>query len=356
MSTKVPHRTLFAVGALTALSIALAGCSSSGAANTSDEGLGELNIRLSWQKDIGAAGEYFADSKGYYTDAGFSSVNLIAGGQSAPPVASDVIQGNALYGIDGPDYAAQAIQAGTPLTIIGCQYQESPIAILSSADSGIASPKDLVGKRLGVQDANLPVVQSILQANDMDASAFTVVPWQGDATILAGGEVDAVLAFGVEYTLALDDIGFDYRRDLLSQFGLHNMTYCYEVAQSSLDTDRDALKAALTAEIRGWRDALADPQQSKDYALDAYGKDLGLDADSQIAVLCASADLMVTDETNANGLFTMSDEKIQQNMDTLALSGLGGVSADDLFDTTLLTEIYEENPDLKSPVQVGCDS
>ena len=335
---------------LTAGVVALTGCGS--VADTSE--FGELYVRLSWQKDITAAGAYFADQHGYYTDEGFSKVELLSGGQASPPVASDVVQGNALYGIDGPDYAAQAIKAGAPLSIVGCQYQETPIAVISAADSGIAGAKDLVGKKIAVQDANQPVIQAIFEANKIDPKSVTVVPWQGDATTLAGGEVDAVLAFGPEYMVALNNIGFDYRRDLVSQFGIHNMTYCYEVTGDALKTKRPQIKAALKAEVRGWRDALADPDQAADYALHTYGKDLGLDADAQKKILCADSQIMVTDETRKNGLFTMSDELIDKNMESLAQSGFGDIKREDLFDTSLLDEIYRENPELKEVPQVGC--
>ncbi len=347
---------LIAVMALTASITACSPGSDGGGGNDNGKGFGQLDIRLAWQKDVMSSGTYFADQKGYYKDAGFSSVNLIAGGQAAPTVASDVIQGNALYGMDGPDYAAAAYKAGTPLTIVGCQMQETPIAFISAADSGIVSAKDLIGKRIGVQDANTTVIDAVLKTNGIDPSKVTIVPWQGDATILVGHEVDAILAFGVEYTLALDHVGFKYRRDLVANFGLHNMTYCYEVRRDSLKNDRDKIKAALVAEIRGWRDALADPKQAAKYALDTYGKGLGLDASAQEAILCRTSDLFLTDDTNKNGLFWMSDEKIDQNMTSIKDSGITDVSKNDLFDNSLLAEIYKEQPALKTPVKLGCSS
>lgn len=340
-------------GAVLTAGLALTACSSGDSSNSDDT----LNIRLSWQKDAGSAGAFMADHEGFYKDSGFTNVNLISGGQSAPPVASDVIQGNALWGIDGPDYAAEATKDGGPvLTMVGCQFQETPIAFLSKKDSGIASAKDLIGKRIGVQDANQTVIDAIFRTNDIDPSLVTIVPWQGDPTTLVGGEVDAVLAFGAEYTVALDNAGFAYRRDLVSEFGMHNMTYCYEVLQSSIENNRDKVKAALAAEIRGWRAAMADPDKAVDYTMNIYGKDLGLDAKTQRAVVCANSELMVTDETKQNGIFTMSAEKIDQNMDSLELSGLTSVNRDDLFDNSLLEEIYTENPDLKTAPAINCGS
>ena len=54
---------------------------------------------------------------------------------------------------------------------------------------------------------------------------------------------------------------------------------------------------------------------------------------------------MVSDETDANGLFTISDELAAKNIELLALAG-HEVDQDAFFDPTLLQEVYEENPDL----------
>ena len=59
----------------------------------------------------------------------------------------------------------------------------------------------------------------------------------------------------------------------------------------------------------------------------------------------AQALLISTDETEANGLFTISDDLKEQTLASLAASGWE-LTADDLFDTTIIDEIYAENPDL----------
>ncbi|MGF7235175.1 MAG: hypothetical protein ACQSGP_09475, partial [Frankia sp.] len=68
----------------------LAACGSSGSsggsggsASAGTKSFGALNYRLSWIKNAEFAGPYIADTKGYYKAAGFSSVNLIAGGPTA---------------------------------------------------------------------------------------------------------------------------------------------------------------------------------------------------------------------------------------------------------------------------------
>ena len=60
--------------------------------------------------------------------------------------------------------------------------------------------------------------------------------------------------------------------------------------------------------------------------------------------------VILTEDTAANGLFTISDELLSENIDTLALAEIN-ITQDKLFDMSVLAEVYDENPDLKtSPV------
>ena len=54
---------------------------------------------------------------------------------------------------------------------------------------------------------------------------------------------------------------------------------------------------------------------------------------------------MFTDESIKNGILTVSEELIKENIDVLAKAGLT-IKAEDLFDLSLLKEVYAENPDL----------
>ena len=58
---------------------ACGGAEDTSAATAQEDGHGALDVNLSWIKNAEFAGEYFADSQGYYAEAGFDSVNLISG-------------------------------------------------------------------------------------------------------------------------------------------------------------------------------------------------------------------------------------------------------------------------------------
>ena len=60
--------------------------------------------------------------------------------------------------------------------------------------------------------------------------------------------------------------------------------------------------------------------------------------------------MILTQDTATNGLFTISDALVEENIKTLGIAGID-ITAAKLFDTSVIDEIYQENPELKtSPV------
>ncbi|MDX6222708.1 MAG: hypothetical protein QOD91_1762, partial [Frankiales bacterium] len=155
-----------------------AAASSSAAATTAAavKDFGTIDYRLAWIKNVEFAGTYIADTKGYYKAEGFSKVNLIAGGPTAPPIETDVVTKKAFVGLSAPDLVAAAVKAGAKIKIIGAEYQKNPFAIMSMTKTAIKTPQDMIGKKIGVQAANESVWSAFLKANKIDPSKITKVP------------------------------------------------------------------------------------------------------------------------------------------------------------------------------------
>ena len=79
-----------------------------------------------------------------------------------------------------------------------------------------------------------------------------------------------------------------------------------------------------------------------------YGKDLGLDGAEQKLEVDSENLLIWTDDTKANGIFTITDDLAAKNIDTLAKAGLT-ITKEQLFDMSVINEIYVENPEWKVP-------
>jgi ABC-type nitrate/sulfonate/bicarbonate transport system substrate-binding protein len=318
---------------------------SASASSTAAADLGALSYRLSWIKNVEFAGSYIADSKGYYKSAGFSSVNLISGGASATPMEADVQSGKALFGVSSPDITGAAIMKGADLIIIGAEYQKNPFAIMSMAKTPILTAKDMYGKKIGVQVANTSVWTSFLKAAGLDASKITVVPVQFDPTPLTQGTVDGWFSFITNEPNELRSKGFKVATFLLADQGYPLVSETYFTKKSTLTSSPDLVKAFLTAEIKGWKDSIADPALGAQLTVDTYGKGLGLTVPEQTQESATQNTLILTPATKASGLFTVSSALVEANLKTLATGGIKLTEAQ-LFDFSILESIYKDDPSL----------
>jgi len=343
---------LAAVAAAAGLLLAACGGSSdseggdSGASDSAD-GFGKLTVQLSWIKNAEFAGEFFADSKGYYKDAGFSSVNLLTG-----PVAQEeiVATGKADFGLSNAVSTAAAIaNSDFPLKIVGTTYQKNPFSILSLSDKGdIKTPQDLIGKKIGVQDPNLSLFKALLAANDIDEDQVEIVPNGFDVAPLEDGQIDGLVAYITNESLLVKGHGFDTVDLPFADNGLPFVAESVMTTDDTIKNEPEKVKAFLEAEIKGWKDACSDLEGGAALAVDTYGKDIDppLELDKEIAQAKAQCeDLVVSDETAANGLFTISDDAIAANIASLKTAGID-ISAEDLFDMGPLTELLKEKPEL----------
>ena len=338
----------FGIAAPSVLAACGSSSGSSASGSSSGSGFGSIGIQLSWIKNIEFSGEYFATTKGYYTAAGFSSVDLIAGGSAGTSAESAVAAGKAFVGLSSPGATGPAILQGAPLKTVATTYQKNPFAILSiSSKSPIAAPKDMAGKKIGVQQGTNEVLfKALLTANGMSTSDVTIVPVQYDPTVLATGTVDGYMAYITNEPILIRSKGYETTTFLFADYGLPLVSETFVVLQDSIDNDRAKVKALLKAEIQGWTDAVAAPAASASLAVNNFGKGDGLNVTEQIAEATAQNGLIVSADTKKNGLFTMTDELMTANIDSLGKVGVK-VTASQLFDLSLLAEVYAENPSLK---------
>ncbi|MBZ4487307.1 ABC transporter substrate-binding protein [Microbacterium sp. cx-55] len=344
-------RVAASLAAIAVSALALSACAGGGGSTESassgsgeSAGFGDITLQLSWIKNEEFAGEYFADSKGYYTEAGFDSVNLVPGPSGG---VAELLSGSADIALsDSVSIGSAVANEGAPLKIIGATFQANPFTVLSLADGGnISSPQDLIGKKIGVQDSNMTLFNALLAANDIDPSEVTIVPVQYDPAPLVNGEVDGFIAYLTNEAISVEMEGLSTTNLPFADNGLPFVAETFTATDDTIASNREMLKAFLVAEIKGWTDALADPQAGADLAINEYGADLDLDPAKTLAGAEAQNKLIVSDETEENGLFTISDALQKLTIDSLAGAGIT-LDASDLFDLSLLAEVYEENPDL----------
>ncbi|WP_298743027.1 ABC transporter substrate-binding protein [uncultured Microbacterium sp.] len=358
-----PRRRGAAVLALAATAaLMLSACSSTAAPSASSSGdagasadFGEISVQYSWIKNEEFAGEFYAYDNGYYDEAGFSNVVGVAGPDTG---VAKLLSGSVQFALtDAASVGAAVAEQDAPLKIIATTFQKNPFTILSLKDgASIATPEDLIGKKIGVQDSNASVFKALLAANGITEDQLTIVPVDFDPTPLMNGDVDGFMAYLTNEAITVEMAGYEVTNLAYAENGLPYVAESYAVTDDYLANNKDLIKAFLIAEIKGWTDTFTQPIDdtvalvTKYYNESASAGDLtfgDLDPAKVRAGLEAQAKLISTGETEANGLFTISDDLKESTLASLAASGWD-LSVDDLFDTAIIDEIYAENPELKN--------
>jgi ABC-type nitrate/sulfonate/bicarbonate transport system substrate-binding protein len=357
---QMSRRSVLRAGALGGLALGAAGflaaCGDDKSSSAKSGDFGTISLNLSWIKNHEFVGEYLATEKGYYKAAGFGGVTLVAGGTSTT-AESLVLAGKVTVGLSSPPItAATLVNANAPLKIIGATYQKNPFAIGSIGDqTPIRTAKDLIGKKIGVQSGgNQTLFEGLLKANGISTSQVQIVGVQYDDSVLKNGKVDGFMTY-ITDDLQLSLAGYKPVIMSFADNGLPFVAETFTVLQETIDKQRDMLKAFLVAEIKGWTDAIKDPATAAKLTVEKYGKDQKLTYADEYGGAVEIADrLIVNDDTNANGLFTMTDALIADNVKSLNTMGYP-IKAADLFDLSLLSEVYKENPELKAAITAPTD-
>jgi ABC-type nitrate/sulfonate/bicarbonate transport system substrate-binding protein len=312
-------------GTTAGTSAATTGASTSGA-------LVPVSYQLSWLPTVEHCGTYIAIEEGIFAAKGLT-VTPIPGGPNKQTVAT-VVSGQAMIGGDGADNIGAGRAEGAPVKIFGARLQKNPLCVMSLAATPITTPDELIGTTIGVAQGNQTPWDVFLKVVGLDASEINVVPVQFDPAPTANGEVQGQVVFAINEPAQLQVQGIETNTLLFADFGFSIFAGCYFATEDTIKNNKDALVKFLEGERAGFEQNLADPALGTKYTLEIYGKDLGLDPGQQQAQSELLASVMVTPNTEANGLLSLSPDDIAANIETL---GIAGVDIDaDLFTTEIL--------------------
>ena len=206
----------------------------------------------------------------------------------------------------------------------------------------------MIGKKIGVQATNEVIWNAFLKANDLVGADITKVPVQFDPQPLINGEVDGWFSYFTNEPNTLRIQGVEPEVFLLADYGFPITGQNQIVKRSFLEKNRAAVKAALLGDIKGWRGAVADPQlpgrpgrSATTARTRASTRPRSCSSRRTRTPWCSPR------RPATNGICTISAALQKQVIDALALVDLK-IDADTLFDTSVVEEIYAENPDLKT--------
>jgi NitT/TauT family transport system substrate-binding protein len=269
-------RILLAVGATAA--VVTAGCS--GAATQVPPV--PLRMILQWVPQAQFAGYYAALRQGYWEEEGLD-IEIVPGG---PDVAPQEVGSQP----DGPEFTIswlprvlEAREEGSDLVNIAQVFQRSGTLSVAWRGSGITSPRDFAGKRVGVWGSGLELeVTAAATKYGLEAGRdYETIIQDADMDAFLDGEIDVAEAMIYnEYAQVLETVdpatGQLYRPEDLNVIDYNNedtaMLQDGIFARASWLAEggnEDLAVRFLTGAFRGWIFCRVNPGTCVEYALDA---------------------------------------------------------------------------------------
>ncbi len=248
----------------TTLGLALAASFGSAFAQTTP-----IKFQLDWRFEGPAALFLVPAAKGYFKDAKLD-VTVDAGNGSGGAVTR-VASGS--YDMGFADLAAlMEFHANNPdapnkPVAIMMVYNNTPASVMALKKSGIKTPADLAGKKLGapVFDAGRRAFPIFAKANDVANVTWTAMDPPLRETMLVRGDVDAITGFTFTSLLNIEARGVKAEDVVVlpyPDFGVKLYGNAIIASPKMLKENPAAVKAFLAAFAKGMKDVIGNPAAS----------------------------------------------------------------------------------------------
>ena len=250
----------------TTLGLALAASFGAASAQTTP-----LKFQLDWRFEGPAAFFLVPVAKGYFKDAKLD-VTVDAGNGSGGAV-NRVASG--AYDMGFADLAAlMEFHANNPdapnkPVAVMMVYNNTPASVMALKKSGIKTPADLSGKKLGapVFDAGRKAFPVFEKANNVSGVQWVSMDPPLRETMLVRGDVDAITGFTFTSLLNIEARGVKAADVVVMQypdFGVKLYGNAIIASPKMIKENPEAIKAFLLAFTKGAKDVMADPAKAID--------------------------------------------------------------------------------------------
>ena len=250
----------------TTLGLALAASFASASAQTTP-----VKFQLDWRFEGPSAFFLLPAAKGYFKDAKLD-VTVDAGNGSGGAV-NRVASG--AYDMGFADLAAlMEFHANNPdapnkPVAVMMVYNNTPASVMALKKSGIKTPADLSGKKLGapVFDAGRKAFPVFEKANNVSNVQWVSMDPPLRETMLVRGDVDAITGFTFTSLLNIEARGVKAADVVVMQYpdyGVKLYGNAIIASPKMIKENPEAIKAFLVAFTKGAKDVIADPAKAID--------------------------------------------------------------------------------------------
>jgi len=277
----------------------------------------KIKLQLKWVPQAQFAGYFVAKEKGYYAEEGLD-VEILSGGPDIVP-EQQVAIGAAQIGIDWVASLLAHQEQGLPLIEIAQIYQNSGLVLVSKKESGIATGADLQGRKVGNwMGGNEFEVLALFDKYGLDPQRDLEFIKQGfTMDQFLSGELDAASAMTYNEYLVVLDAGVP-AEDLsvidMNEEGVAMLEDNLFANVEWLEANKETAAKFVRASIKGWKDAIANPEEAVDIVMEAVEAG-STTREHQLNMMKEVAKLVVPEGFDAGRIGEIDDAKFKQTAD-----------------------------------------
>ena len=225
----------------------------------------KITIRFTWKLKGEYAPLFVALDKGYYRAEGLD-VEL-AEGSGAQTVLKLLASGNEKFGYGPAVSAAQAVSQGLPVKVVALYQTKAPMGVISFPDVPLKTPKDLEGKRLAISVGETfgDMLGPFTRINHVDINKIQQIQMDASArsSQFLTRKIDVMSVYlSNELPQIEKRAGIKFNMLRVSEFGLNLLGASMIVSNAFADQSAETVKKVLRATSKGYRDAMADPNEA----------------------------------------------------------------------------------------------
>ncbi len=226
----------------------------------------KITMTMNWRADSAHLGFALAKEKGYYADEGLDVT--LQEGRGSGVAAQLVATGQSELGYADAGAILNVASKGAPIKIISTIWKAGQFGIIFLDSSGIKEPKDLAGKKLAVAPgtAMVPLVPVFLKANGLKESDVKIVSaaQNADIGLLTSGGVDAVAETPENIVVPLAAQGIKAGHFYFYDHGVPLVSLSLVAREDKIKANPDLYKRFIRATLKGWQEAMKDPEAAVD--------------------------------------------------------------------------------------------
>jgi len=218
------------------------------------------------QANLPFVGVYIAKEKGYFLSEGLDvEIQHSTGrGEHLQLLMAGAIQ---VTTQDAAVLLQRRADPGLPLVSIALIGQRGQQAFAALRSSGMRTPKDWEGKKVGYKGTPPPDLFAIMEAAGVDRSRVELVNVGFDPRVLVQGLVDVYPLFKSNEPYLLRQMGYELVIWDAADYGVPTLGLTYVTSEEQIQRDPDLLVRFLRAAIKGIEDARMNPEEAVDIVL-----------------------------------------------------------------------------------------